>query len=149
LRGSAAAGSQGRQQLRLEADMGELIGNESAAENLQAPAIRDRFKRAVIDGPDELGADENAERQLKPRKPSYAAKKPIRPVGPLQRHPVILHESPQQRRMTPLFANQQVDDPDQVRHLIRPREGFCRSQKRPPIGVFAELKRCDRACDEL
>jgi hypothetical protein len=58
-RRSAAAGSQGRQQLRLEADMGELIGNQSAAENLQAPALRDRFKGAVIDGPDELGADKN------------------------------------------------------------------------------------------
>jgi len=146
---SAAAGSHGQQQLRLESDMGELIGNESATENLQAPAIRSRLQCAVIDGPNQLGADENGEIQLQPRKPSYATKNPIRPVASLQRYAVILHEGPQQRCMTSFFSNQQVDDPHQMRHLIRPREAFCRSQQRPPIGLLAELKRCDGARDEL
>ena len=144
----AGAGSQGQQQLRLESDVRELIGNESAAENLQAAAIRGRFKCAVIDGPDELGAYENAEVQVQPREPPYARESPIGPVGALHSHAVILHESPQQQRMTPLFSNQQVDDPDQVRHLVRPGEAFRRSQERPPPGLFPELKRGDGARDE-
>jgi hypothetical protein len=148
-RRGAAAGLQGQQQLRLESDMGELIGNESAAENLQAAAIRGRFKRAVIDGPDELGADENAEVQLQSCEPPYATKSPIGPVGALHSQAVILHESPQQQRMTPLFSNQQVDDPDQVRHLVRPSEAFRRSQEPPSPSLFAELKRGDGARDEL
>jgi hypothetical protein len=51
--------------------------------------------------------------------------------------------------MTPLFSNQQVDDPDQVRRLIRPREALRRPQERPPLGLLTELKRCDGARDEL
>jgi hypothetical protein len=129
--------------------MGELIGNESTAENLQALAIRSRFKCAVVDGPNELGADEDAEIPPQARGPSYAAKHPIGPVRALQRHPVILHERTQQRRMTPLFSNQQVDDRDQVRHLVRPGEAFRRSQERPSPRLFPELKRGDGARDEL
>jgi hypothetical protein len=129
--------------------MGELIGDEGTTENLQAPAIGGRVQRAVIDGPDELGANEHAEIQRQSREPPYAPENPIGPVGSLQRHPVILHEGPQQRRMPPFFPNQQVDDADQMRHLVGPREVLRGSQERPPIGLLAELKRCDGARDEL
>jgi len=148
-RRSVTAGSHAEQQLRLESDMGELIGDQGTAENLQALAVRGGFQRAVIDGSNKLGADENAEIQLQPREPSQATKSPIGPVGGLQRQPVILHEGPQQRRMTPLLSNQQVDDSDQMRHVVRARETFCGSQKRAPTRLFPELKRRDGTRDEL
>jgi hypothetical protein len=75
-------------------------------------------------------------------------KNPIRPVGSLQRYPVILHEGPQERCMTLLLSDEQFNYPKQVRYLSR-CETFCGSQKCPPIGLFAELKRCDGACNEF
>jgi hypothetical protein len=70
-------------------------------------------------------------------------KDPIGPVGSLQRHPVILHESLQERRMTLFLLDEQFNYPDQVCDLPRPCETFGRSQECPSLRLFAELKRCD------
>jgi hypothetical protein len=96
----------------------------------------------------ELSADEHAYIEPQSGESPYKTKNPIRPVGSLQRHPVILHESPQERRMTLLLSDKQFNYPKQVRYLLLPRETFCRSQECPPLGLFAELKRCDGACNE-
>jgi hypothetical protein len=76
-------------------------------------------------------------------------KNPIRPIASLQRHAVILHESPQERCMTLFLADEQFNYPQQVRYLPLPRQTFCRSQERSPLRLFAELKRRDGACNEL
>jgi hypothetical protein len=73
----------------------------------------------------------------------------IGPVGSLQRHPVTLHESPQERCMTLLLSDEQFNYPDQVRDLLRPRETFGRSQECASLRLFAELKRRDGTRDEL
>jgi hypothetical protein len=62
---------------------------------------------------------------------------------------MILHEGPQARCMTLFLPDEQFNYPKQVRDLLLPRETFCRSQERPPLGLFTELKRCDGACNEL
>lgn len=49
--------------------------------------------------------------------------------------------------MTLLLSDQQFNDPEQVRHLSR-GETFCRSQQCPPLRLFAELERCEGACNE-
>jgi len=59
LRRSAAI-PQRQQQPRFEADMGEFVGDDGPAEQLQTPAVRCRFKRAIVNLPDQLGADEYA-----------------------------------------------------------------------------------------
>src|ERR1700733_16184420 len=106
--------------------MGELVGNDGSAEDLQALAIRSGFECAIIYVSDELSADEHAYVEPQSGKSPYKAKNPIRPVGSLQRHPVILHESPQQRCMTLLLADEQFNYPTQVRYLPLPCETFCR-----------------------
>jgi hypothetical protein len=75
-------------------------------------------------------------------------KNPIRPVGSLQRDPVILHESQQQRCVALLLADEQFNYPGQAR-VLSGCETFCRSQQCPPVRLFAELERCDGACDQL
>jgi hypothetical protein len=75
-------------------------------------------------------------------------KNPIRPVDSPQRYPVILHESPQERCMTLFLADEQFNYPKQARYLFLPRETLCRSPKRSPLRLFAELKRRDGACNE-
>src|SRR5258708_1037341 len=128
--------------------MHELVGDEGSAENLQALAIRDRFERAIIDVTNQLSADEHAYIEPQSGESPYKAKNPIRPVGTLQRHPVILHESPQERCMTLLLSNEQFHYPRQLRYPSR-GETLCRSQQCPPLRVFTELKRGDGACNEL
>lgn len=61
---------------------------------------------------------------------------------------MILHESPQQRRMTLLLVNEQFNYPKQVRYLLLPRETFRRSQECSPLRLLAELKRRDGACNQ-
>jgi hypothetical protein len=61
---------------------------------------------------------------------------------------VILHESPQERCVTLLLSDEQFNYRKQLRYLSR-CETLCRSQQCPPLRLFAELKRCDGACDEL
>jgi hypothetical protein len=92
---SGTAGSQLKQQLGFESDMGEFIGNDGSAKNLQALAIRDRFKRAIIHLPNQFGADEHAYVQLQSGEPPYESKNSIGTVGFLRPDSVILHESPQ------------------------------------------------------
>jgi hypothetical protein len=58
--GTAQHGPMRQQQLRLESDMRELIGNDGSAENLQAFAVRNRFERAVIYVSNQFSADEHA-----------------------------------------------------------------------------------------
>jgi hypothetical protein len=53
-------GSQCEEQLRLESDMGELVGNDVSAKNSQALAIRHRFECAIIYVSYQLSADEHA-----------------------------------------------------------------------------------------
>jgi hypothetical protein len=55
---SDPARSQREQQLRLEPNVGELIGHEATAEYRQAVTIRGRFECSVVYDPDQLGADE-------------------------------------------------------------------------------------------
>src|SRR5258707_14378489 len=129
--------------------MHELVGDEGSAENLQALAIRDRFERAIIDVANQLSADEHAYIEPQSGEPPYKAKNPIRPVATLQRHPVILHESPQERCVALLLLDEQFNYSWQVRHLLLLRETLYRPQQCPPLRLFAELKRCDGACDEL
>ena len=50
--------------------------------------------------------------------------------------------------MTLLLSDEQFNDPKQVRYLSR-GETFCRSYKCPPVRLFAELKRCNGACNKL
>jgi len=145
---SGVPGSQREQQLRLESDMGELVGNDGSAENLQALAIRNRFERAIIYVSNHLSADEHGYVELQSGESPYTTKDPIRPVGSLQRYPVILHESPQERCMTLLLSDEQFNNPRQVRYLSR-GETLRRSQECPPLRLFAELKRCDGTCNEL
>src|SRR5882757_628959 len=56
---SSTRGSQREEQLGLESNMGELIGNDGPAEDLQALAIRSRFKRAIIDFPNQFSAGQH------------------------------------------------------------------------------------------
>src|SRR5258708_3374756 len=128
--------------------MHELVGDEGSAENLQALAIRDRFERAIIDVANQLSADQHAYIEPQSGESPYKAKNPIRPVGTLQRYAVILHESPQERCMTLLLADEQFNYRKQLRCPSR-CETLCRSQQYPPLRLFAELKRCDGACNEL
>lgn len=58
------------QQLRFEADMGELIGDQHAAERPESFAIRGRFERPVVDRADELGTDQYVEIEFKARESS-------------------------------------------------------------------------------
>src|ERR1700723_2806686 len=51
--------------------------------------------------------------------------------------------------MALLFSDEQFNDSDQVRQLLRPCETFGRSSKCPPLRLLAELKRRDGARDEL
>jgi hypothetical protein len=129
--------------------MGELIGNDAAAENAQAFAIRNRFECTVIYVSNQLGTDQRAEIELEPGESSYLAKNPIGPIGSLQRHPVILHESLQERRVTLLLPDEQFNYPDQVRGLPRPFETFGSPQECPSLRLFAELKRCDGTRNQL
>src|SRR5580700_4008674 len=99
--------------------MSELVGNEGSAENAQALAIRNRFECTIIYVPNQFSADEHAYMQLQSGESPYETKNPIRPVGPLQRHPVILHEVPQERCMTLLLSDEQFNYPKQVRYLSR------------------------------
>ncbi len=92
--------------------MGELVGNDGSAEISQALAIGNRFQCAIIYGPNQLGADEHVYIQLQSGEPPYATKNPIRPVGFLQRHPMILYESPQERCMTLLLSDEQLKYPE-------------------------------------
>src|ERR1700733_1053593 len=128
--------------------MGALVGNDGSAENWQALAIRNGLERAIIYVSNQLSADEHGYIELQSGESPYKAKKPICPVGFLQRYPVISHEGPQERCMTLLFADEQFNYSKQVSNLSR-GESFRRSQERPPVRLFAELKRCDGACYEL
>jgi hypothetical protein len=87
--------------------------------------------------------------ELKSGQSPYETKYPIGPIGSLQRYAVTLHESPQERCMTLLFADEQFNYSDQARDLLLPREALCRSQQTPPTRLFSELKGCDGACNEL
>jgi hypothetical protein len=129
--------------------MREFVGNDGSTQNLQALAIRNCFERAIIDISNQLGTDEHAHIEPQSGEPPYKTKDPIGPVGSLQRHAMIVHENPQERGMTLLLADKQFNYPKQVRHLFFARESFRRSQERPPLRLFAELKRCDGACNEL
>jgi hypothetical protein len=97
---------------------------------------------------DQLSADEHAYVEPQSGKSPYKAKNPIRPVGSLERHPVILHESPQERCMTLFFPDKQFKYPEQVRFLSRAKT-LCCAQECPPLRLLAELKRRDGACNEL
>ena len=103
---SGPARSQRDQQLRLESNVGELIGHEATAEHHQALAIRGRFECSVVHDPDQLSADEYGHVELQARESSYKTKHPIGPVGPLERDMMILHEGPEQRRVTLLLSNE-------------------------------------------
>jgi hypothetical protein len=149
LKPSGTPGSHGENQLRLEADMGEFVGNYGSAENLQALAIGNRFERAIIDVSNQLGADEHADIEPQSGEPPHETKNPVGPIAALRRDVVILHESPQKSRVALLLSDKQFENSKQVRHLMLPRETFRRSQQRPPLGLFAELKCCDRARNEL
>jgi hypothetical protein len=81
--------------------------------------------------------------------PSHVPKDAIGPVGSLWRHPMIPHESKQDRRMALLFPDEQFNYPKHVRNLLRLCESFGRSKECPSLRLFAELERCDRARDEL
>ena len=105
---------------------------KSSEANAQAFAIRNRFECTVIYVSNQLGTDQRADIELEPGESSYLAKNPIGPIGSLQRHPVILHESLQERRVTLLLPDEQFNYPDQVRDLPRPRETFGRSQECSP-----------------
>jgi hypothetical protein len=106
LHGSGPARPQREKQLRFESNVGELIGYEAAAQHLQSPAIRGRFECPVVHDPDELSADEYVYVELQTCKSPCKTKHPIGPVGPLERDMVILHEVPEQRRVTLLLANE-------------------------------------------
>src|SRR5882757_138814 len=56
---SSTLRSQREKQLSLESDMGELIGNDGSAEDLQALAIGSRFKRAIIDFSNQFSAGQH------------------------------------------------------------------------------------------
>jgi len=86
--------------------VGELIGHEATAEHHQAPAIRGRFECSVVHDPDQLSADEYVYVELQTRESPYKTKNPIGPVGPFERDMMILHEGPEQRRVTLLLANE-------------------------------------------
>jgi hypothetical protein len=51
--------------------------------------------------------------------------------------------------MTLLLSDEQFKYPDHVGNLVLPRETFDRPQQCPSLRAFAELKRCDGACNEL
>jgi hypothetical protein len=89
-----------------DSNVGELIGHEATAEHHQALTIRGRFECSVIHDPDQLSADEYVYVELQTRKSSYKTKHPIGPVGPLERDMMVLHEGPEQRRVTLLLANE-------------------------------------------
>ena len=50
--------------------------------------------------------------------------------------------------MTLLLLDEQFNYSEQPGNLSRTKT-FCRSQKCPPLRLFAELKRCDGACNEI
>jgi hypothetical protein len=52
-------GSQREEQLSLESDMGEFIGNDGSAEDSQALAIGCRFKCAIIDLSNQFSAGQH------------------------------------------------------------------------------------------
>ena len=56
---SGTPGSQREEQLSLESDVGELIGNDGSAEDSQALAIRGRFERAIIDFSNQFSAGQH------------------------------------------------------------------------------------------
>src|SRR4029077_2817945 len=68
--------AQREQQLRLEADVCELLADQKAAQHLKTLASSRRLERAVIDLADELGTDEDVEVQLEPRQSPRAAERP-------------------------------------------------------------------------
>src|SRR5258708_17031150 len=107
--------------------MHELVGDEGSAENLQALAIRDRFERAIIDVTNQLSADEHAYIEPQSGESPYEAKHPIRPVATLQRHPVILHESLQERCMALLLSDEQFNYSRKLSPLLLFRRTLCRS----------------------
>jgi len=100
------ARSQREKQLRFESNVGEFIGYEHAAQQPQAPAPRGGFQCSIEYNPDQLGADEYMQVQLKTREPSHTTKHPIGPVAALERDMIILHEGPKQRCVTLLLANE-------------------------------------------
>jgi hypothetical protein len=51
--------------------------------------------------------------------------------------------------MTLLLSDEQFKYPNDVRHLVLPREAFGRPQECPSLRAFAKLKRCDGACNAL
>jgi hypothetical protein len=92
---SSTPGSQPEEQLSLESDMGELIGNDGPAEDLQAFAVRGRFKRAIIDFSNQFGARQHGQIELQSGESPNHTKDPIGPIRFLERNSVILHESAQ------------------------------------------------------
>src|SRR5580704_7084217 len=128
--------------------MGELVGNDGSAEDLQTLAIRHRFECTIVNISNQFSADEHAYIEPQSGASPYEPKNPIRPVGSLQRYPVIPHENPQARCMTLLFSDEQFNYPHQPRSLSR-GETFRRSQQGPALRLFTQLKRGDGAGDEL
>jgi hypothetical protein len=56
---SSTPGSQREEQLSLESDVSELIGDDGSAEHSQALAIRSRFKRAIINFSNQFSAGQH------------------------------------------------------------------------------------------
>lgn len=136
-------------QLRFVPDVRELVGDQRAAEDLEALTPGDRFERAVIDVADQLRRDENVEVELEAREPAHAAENGVGPVAALRSNAVLVHELAQQKRVALLLADEELGDPRQQLVAVRQREAVGCAQKPRAVGLLAQLERRDGAGDEL
>ncbi len=146
--GGRLARPQLENELRLVTDVGELIGEQCAAEGPQPLAAGRGFERAVIHVADQLGRDEHVQIELETGQPAHAAEHGIGPMPALGADAVLVHEIAQQASMSLLLADEELDDARQELIAMSGGKTASRPQKSAAIGRLAKLEYGDRAGNE-
>lgn len=135
-------------EIRLVADVRELVGDQRAAEHPQPLASRQRLERVVINVADDLGRDEDVEVELEAGEASDTAEEGVTPMVGLRPDAVLVHELAQQARMALLLANEELRDARQQLIAAGGREAARRAQQAAAVRLLAELKCRDGAGNE-
>ncbi len=128
--------------------MGQFIGHQRAAQNLQPPTIGDDLERAVVDDADEFRADQDAQACFKAAQPAQCPKCLIGESPFAQRDAVILHELAQEARVPLFLGDEQIEDFDKGVVLVRLAVAIHRTAQLRPIGALAELEGRDGCRDQ-
>ncbi len=135
--------------LGLKADMKGFVVENLITELPEQARSRRFTKCRVIDGRDQLGGDQDADRLLQARASAEPPKDPVGPGMLDPRNTRQIHESPKDPRVSLLLGNKSAD-----RSLIVKVAGAAciklrGLEKMLPLGTLAQLKRRDRARDRM